>query len=159
MAVLEELRFILCLDYDKFRKQSEAAKRLKNKQCSTSCSPPSYAQIASPPQHGIKRTTSERDCLSPSDYCSKRSAYFRVGDQRSQTEYTPPDTCFSPENNKLATETPEYDTFSKANSGAVQRRLFASPKTGQLTPTRPGFGNRYVDVVRCYYFYYLSFPL
>ena len=109
---------------------------MKNSQDPCS-SRPSYAQIVSPHQHGVKRRSSDRVGLSPGDYCSKRSAYSRNNEQRVQ--YTPPapSTVASSENIGVTNETPEYDMLcGKANDGAVQRRLFGSPNTTQSTPTR-----------------------
>lgn len=103
--------------------------------------PLSYAEVVSPTQHGIKRTTSERDNLSPIGCCPKRTV-VRCYPVETAVESTPLN-CFADENNSPEEETPDYNTLcSKSNGAGVQRRLFASPKTGQQT-TQPTEGNRY----------------
>ncbi len=97
----------------------------------------SYAQVVSPlQQHGIKRTVSERAGLSPINNCPKRSVRSKVDGQRYNVQQTPPSsmTCVADDEN-ISEESP--DSGYKTSSGAVQRRLFPSPNTGQLTPVRP----------------------
>lgn len=94
--------------------------------------PLSYAQIVSPAQQGVKRTTSEREALSPVECCPKRTIHSLVEVERGPVKLTP---CHTANQNSPNEETPDDSLFySKANSGGVQRRLFASPK--QPTPTR-----------------------
>ena len=115
-----------------FRRQSEETRKaikevteLPKKRLQVGL-PLSYAHAVSPSQHGIKRTTSERVGLSPIECCPKRNARSRVEMYRVDVEHTPASTmpCSSNED-----ETPNNEMcYSKTNSGAVQRRLFASPK-------------------------------
>lgn len=99
------------------------------------CGQLSYAQVVSP--HGIKRTTSQREALSPIECCPKRTiCSYPV--ERDAVELTPLN-C-SPDENSFKEKMPDYNTF--CSTTGVQRRLFASPKTGQQT-TRPTEGTRY----------------
>lgn len=105
----------------------------------TSLIPLSYAQVVSPSQHGVKRTTSEREALSPIECCPKRMVRSHmVKIERAPLESTPLHcSSDSPEE-----ETPDHSMlYNKANCGGVQRRLFASPKINQQTPTSPAQGN------------------
>lgn len=122
-----------------FRRQSEEKRKAKeftelpNQRLQVGL-PLSYAYAVSPSQHGIKRTISERVGLSPIECCPKRNARSRVEIYRVDVEHTPSSTmpCSSNEG-----ETPDDEiSYSKTNSGAVQRRLFASPKQLPSTKTR-----------------------
>lgn len=114
-----------------FRRQSEETKKAKEftelpNQGLQVGHPLSYAHVVSPSQHGIKRTTSERVGLSPIECSPKRNSRSRVEIYRVDVECTPSSTtpCSSNEG-----ETPDNEMcYGKTNSGAVQRRLFASPK-------------------------------
>lgn len=126
-------------------KREESHRRISdggNQQATFTPPVPSYAQVVSPPQLGVKRTTSERIGLSPEDCCPKRSFRFKGESPRDEAEQTPPNTMICCQN-ATENETPDYSTHY-CNGGVVQRRLFASPKTGQLTPVRPALSNRYV---------------
>lgn len=100
--------------------------------------PLSYAQVASPSQHGVKRTTSEREALSPIEHCPKRTVHScKVEAEEFSFELN---TCSPSDQNSLVGETPDHcTTNSKASYGRAQRRLFTSPKT----TTSPVQGNRY----------------
>jgi len=95
-------------------------------------SPPSYAQVVSPPPHGVKRSTSDRVGLSPVDCCPKRSFRVGVNSLESKLDHTPPSaTLYSGVSDN---ETPDSSALhSKGAKGAIPRRLFTSPSTGQLT--------------------------
>ena len=91
-------------------------------------SPRSYAQVLSPTQHGVKRTTSDRFCVSPIDCCPKRSARFQKEVSTSIIDYTPPNQkVLHDRNTPEGTLSDFEDRYSKENNGSVQRRLFSSP--------------------------------
>ena len=100
--------------------------------------PLSYAQVVSPSQHGVKRTTSEREALSPIECCPKRTVYSRMMKfERSPLELNNTH-CLS--ENSPEGETPDHcTTYNKVSCGRAQRRLFTSPKT----TTSPVQSNRY----------------
>lgn len=119
------------------RKKSQELKRVessKQEHLSTGqlqCSP-TYAQVVSPPHHGVKRTTSERD-LSPIENCRpKRTVCSHMESDRDTLQQTPINPT---DRNSLDEDTPDHDYSSKANSGGAQRRLFGSPSIDQSTST------------------------
>jgi hypothetical protein len=126
-----------------YREKADQMKRAKLEPENPTLIPLSYAQVVSPLQHGVKRTTSEREALSPIECCPKRTVRFcKIEVERSPEELTPVngDCCSAQESFE---QTPENcSPYSKAHCGRAQRRLFTSPRTGQLTPTSPVPGSR-----------------
>lgn len=113
---------------DVCRKKSEEVKRLKTQPFIPLRS---YAEVVSPLQHGVKRSISDRAGLSPIECCPKRSVRHEADGQRFAEQKTPPSSVVS----YYTDENVPEETFDSVKG--VQRRLFPSPNTGQLTPTSP----------------------
>lgn len=117
---------ISCPCYRNKSQEVRKARRGDSQEQST-CSPLSYAEVVGPAQHGVKRTASERACLSPIDCCPKRNVRSRVENFKAELDHTPPVTTeFSVDEN-----TPESNSILFTKAGSVQRRLFYSPKSDQ----------------------------
>ena len=89
----------------------------------------SYAQVVSPTQqHGTKRTTSQREALSPIEYCPKRAMCTKLNTSMERTPISCP--------TDIKERTP--DNFCRAinsGSGRAQRRLFdGSPESNSVSP-------------------------
>ena len=85
----------------------------------------SYAQVVSPTQHGTKRTTSQREALSPIECCPKRATCTKLNNSMERTPISCP-------TDGIEERTPD---FCRASSGRAQRRLFdISPGRNSISP-------------------------